>query len=133
MVLKVINPDPLQQFRYHFGYSTSEAMVAGTLVRISGDETVSAVKAGGGAVVLASTGADRPVGICLHNRANRTTNSLETNDLVDVWLFGSFSAVIEHAAPGGGWTAGSWVTLDSGHKALVIKGAAENAQAKLLI
>lgn len=83
-----------------FTVDPAETFEFGSLVRLSDDMTVSAVKAAGGEVTFFDTGADAPIGVCM---SSKTANYLSPygDHAVDVRMFGKFQRQVTLTVPGG--------------------------------
>jgi hypothetical protein len=118
-----------------FFYATDEDMEIGKLVRLSGDMTVSAIKAGTGAVDILSTGADAPIGVCEQNRNAAIRNSdPDIPDRVMVRIIGGRfqgeSTIICGGAP---IDAGDLLPMAAGASMLALTSGTEGDEITVLV
>jgi hypothetical protein len=107
-------------------------MVMGSLVRLSDDMTVSAVKAGTGAVEFLSTGADSPIGICEDDKKAAVQNE-DGLDMVMVRMFGRFQEEAVIVCGEAAIDALDIITLGSGAQALALTSGTEGDDVTVLI
>lgn len=108
-------------------YPTSEVMEKHGIVRLSADNTVShVIAATGSPVTLLTTTVDAPFGICMNDK--EAGLNADSNDMVDVLVFGRKDTLIGYVAPAGGMAVGT-----AYGPAMCIKAALENATAELIV
>ena len=102
-----------------FYYADDEDMEMGKLVRLSDDMTVSAIKAGTGAVDILDTGADAPIGVCEQTK-NAALSNPNGTDKVMVRMFGTFQREAVIVCPAQAIDVGDLIVMGTGVSMLAL-------------
>jgi hypothetical protein len=110
----------------------AEDLKIGQLVRLSDDMTVSAIKAGTGAVDILDTGADGAIGVCEQAKVVALSNPNGT-DMIDVRMFGHFQRQATIVAPVAGIDAGDVIALVTGVSMLALTSGDQGDEVQVLV